>query len=109
MVVHVPVDRQGAVFGKRLPEPLDLPSHLQTELGAKACGASTCQSACPEHGKPPIELAATIDEQVHLRRRRKWPALEDVQMEDDGQARTTLERGDGVFPTGAVDDHAGTA
>jgi hypothetical protein len=106
--VHVPVDRQRPPLAERLQEALDLSSHLLPNLSAQP-DAFPHQSVRPECGEPSTESAAAVYQQIKLARGREGRPLEQIQMQADRKVRTTPEFGDGMFPTGAVDDDTGAA
>jgi len=109
MEVYVPVDRQRTSIAKRREEALNLSLHLHPKLRAQSRGPSSCDSACPECCEPSTESAAVIDQQIDVSRRRKGLPLEQIQVQAHREVRTTLQRGDGMFPAGAVDDYASAA
>ena len=109
MVVHVAVDRQRTPIAERPQEPLDLPSKLQPNLGAQTRRAGARKPLHPQRGEPPMEPAAIVNEQIQPRGVGKRVALEQVQVQRNGQVRTKPKCGDRMVPAGTVGHHARTA
>ncbi len=68
MVVNVAVDRQLLTIAKGVQKRLDLSSHLQANLRAKAGRTRTAKSLRPQAGETPTESPAVVYQKIHLRR-----------------------------------------